>query len=79
MMVSCRLEPVEIISIRHPANSSMRSRYRLASAGNCRYAVAPVVEALQPWSALPYRCRRVESGLEDVFVSLMENARDNYS
>ncbi|MCX6906266.1 MAG: ABC transporter ATP-binding protein [Verrucomicrobia bacterium] len=32
----------------------------------------------QPWMAGPYRWQRVEAGLEDVFISLMETAKDNF-
>ena len=32
-----------------------------------------------PWMTGAYRWERIESGLEDVFISLMETARDNYS
>ena len=31
-----------------------------------------------PWMAGPYRWQRVEAGLEDVFISLMETAKDNF-
>jgi hypothetical protein len=34
MIVSARFDPVEIMSIRHCANSSTRARYRFASAGS---------------------------------------------
>ncbi|MGA2279892.1 MAG: ABC transporter ATP-binding protein [Verrucomicrobiota bacterium] len=32
-----------------------------------------------PWMTGAYRWRQIESGLEDVFVSLMETAKDNFS
>ena len=35
--------------------------------------------AVAPFSNPPYRGRAVESSLEDVFISLMETARDNFS
>ncbi len=35
--------------------------------------------ALAPWMQAPYRCRRIDSGLEDVFISLMQTAPDNFS
>lgn len=36
-------------------------------------------ESLAPWRTGPYRCEPVASGLEDVFISLMDRARDNFS
>jgi ABC-2 type transport system ATP-binding protein len=35
-------------------------------------------DSLAPAQAEPYRCRPVTPGLEDVFISLMETARDNF-
>lgn len=34
--------------------------------------------ALQPWMTNGYRIERIDSGLEDVFISLMEAARDHW-
>lgn len=34
--------------------------------------------ALRPWMSNGYHLARIESGLEDVFISLMETARDNW-
>lgn len=43
-------------------------------------ADAAVLEAsLAPWKAGPYRCERVAPGLEDVFIHLMDGARDNFA
>jgi ABC-2 type transport system ATP-binding protein len=36
-------------------------------------------ESAGPWMTGAYRWRQIESGLEDVFVSLMETAKDNFS
>ena len=36
-------------------------------------------ESAGPWMTGPYRWQHVESGLEDVFISLMETAKDNFS
>ncbi len=36
-------------------------------------------KALSRWRSDPYRCERVEPGLEDVFIHLMDNARDNFA
>ncbi|HTY86794.1 MAG TPA: ABC transporter ATP-binding protein [Candidatus Acidoferrum sp.] len=35
--------------------------------------------SITPWMSGAYRWDQIESGLEDVFISLMEAARDNYS
>jgi len=35
--------------------------------------------SLNPWMTGTYRWKQIESGLEDVFVSLMETAKDNFS
>jgi ABC-2 type transport system ATP-binding protein len=35
--------------------------------------------SLGPWMTGGYRWQQVESGLEDVFISLMESAKDNFS
>jgi len=34
--------------------------------------------SLAPWMRAPYRWQQVESGLEHVFISLMETAKDNF-
>jgi ABC-2 type transport system ATP-binding protein len=36
-------------------------------------------ESVSRWMAGAYRWKQIESGLEDVFISLMETARDNFS
>ena len=36
-------------------------------------------ESASPWMTGAYHWRQVESGLEDVFISLMETAKDNFS
>jgi ABC-2 type transport system ATP-binding protein len=36
-------------------------------------------ESVGPWMTGAYRWQQIESGLEDVFVSLMETAKDNFS
>jgi ABC-2 type transport system ATP-binding protein len=36
-------------------------------------------ESIGPWMTGAYRWEQIESGLEDVFISLMETARDNFS
>ena len=36
-------------------------------------------ESMSPWMTGAYRWERIESGLEDVFISLMETAKDNFS
>ena len=36
-------------------------------------------ESISSWMTSPYRWEQIESGLEDVFVSLMETAKDNFS
>jgi ABC-2 type transport system ATP-binding protein len=36
-------------------------------------------KSVSPWMTGAYRWKPVESGLEDVFISLMETARDNFS
>ena len=36
-------------------------------------------ESAGPWMTGAYRWQQIESGLEDVFVSLMETAKDNFS
>jgi ABC-2 type transport system ATP-binding protein len=38
----------------------------------------PLCDSLAPAQAEPYRCRPVTPGLEDVFISLMETAGDNF-
>ena len=35
--------------------------------------------SVTPWMTGAYRWEQIESGLEDVFISLMESARDNFS
>ncbi len=35
-------------------------------------------ESVSPWMAGAYHWEQIESGLEDVFISLMETARDNF-
>jgi ABC-2 type transport system ATP-binding protein len=34
--------------------------------------------SLTPWLSGDHRCERIESGLEDVFISLMQQSRDNF-
>jgi ABC-2 type transport system ATP-binding protein len=36
-------------------------------------------ESVSPWMAGDYRWTQISSGLEDVFISLMESAKDNFS
>jgi ABC-2 type transport system ATP-binding protein len=36
-------------------------------------------ESASPWMTGTYRWQQIESGLEDVFISLMETAKDNFS
>ena len=36
-------------------------------------------ENVSPWMTGAYRWQQIESGLEDVFISLMETAKDNFS
>ena len=36
-------------------------------------------ESLGPWMSGAYRWQQIKSGLEDVFISLMETAKDNFS
>jgi ABC-2 type transport system ATP-binding protein len=36
-------------------------------------------ESMNPWMTDAFRWEQIESGLEDVFISLMETARDNFS
>jgi ABC-2 type transport system ATP-binding protein len=40
---------------------------------------AQLRESVSPWMSGAYRWQQIESGLEDVFVSLMETAKDNFS
>ncbi|HLX96009.1 MAG TPA: ABC transporter ATP-binding protein [Verrucomicrobiae bacterium] len=40
---------------------------------------AQLRESVSPWMTGAYRWQQIESGLEDVFISLMETARDNFS
>ncbi len=40
---------------------------------------AQLRESVGPWMTGAYRWQQIESGLEDVFISLMETARDNFS
>jgi len=35
-------------------------------------------KAVEPWMKAPYRWKQVESSLEDVFISLMEQSQDNF-
>jgi len=35
--------------------------------------------ALEPWSREPFHCERVDPSLEDVFIHLMDGARDNFA
>jgi ABC-2 type transport system ATP-binding protein len=35
--------------------------------------------SIAPFQSAPYRWTRIESGLEDVFISLMETAKDNFT
>jgi ABC-2 type transport system ATP-binding protein len=39
---------------------------------------AQLESVLAEWQTGGYECKRVESGLEDVFISLMETAKDNF-
>ena len=36
-------------------------------------------ESVQPWMTNAHRWKPIEPGLEDVFISLMETAKDNFS
>jgi ABC-2 type transport system ATP-binding protein len=36
-------------------------------------------ESVSPWMTGAYRWQQIESGLEDVFISLMETAKDNFA
>jgi ABC-2 type transport system ATP-binding protein len=38
-----------------------------------------LISSLKPWTESPYRAQAIESGLEDVFIGLMDSARDNFS
>ena len=40
---------------------------------------AKLRESVSPWMTGAYRWEQIESGLEDVFISLMETAKDNFS
>ena len=40
---------------------------------------AALREAVAPWRVAPYTWQEVPCGLEDVFIHLMENAKDNFS
>jgi ABC-2 type transport system ATP-binding protein len=40
---------------------------------------AQLRESVSPWMTGAYRWQQIESGLEDVFISLMETAKDNFS
>jgi ABC-2 type transport system ATP-binding protein len=35
--------------------------------------------SVSPWMTDEYRWTQIQSGLEDVFISLMETAKDNFS
>ena len=35
--------------------------------------------SVAPWMTGAYRWEKIDSGLEDVFISLMETAKDNFS
>ena len=35
--------------------------------------------SVSPWMTGAFRWEKIESGLEDVFISLMETAKDNFS
>jgi ABC-2 type transport system ATP-binding protein len=37
-----------------------------------------LLESLSPARTSPYHCRSITAGLEDVFISLMDSARDNF-
>jgi ABC-2 type transport system ATP-binding protein len=58
------------------SNRSSRSARRCTSAGatrkNCARAWRPLITGDYHW-------KQIQSGLEDVFISLMETAKDNYS
>jgi ABC-2 type transport system ATP-binding protein len=40
---------------------------------------AQLRESVGPWMTGAYRWQQIKSGLEDVFISLMETAKDNFS
>jgi ABC-2 type transport system ATP-binding protein len=40
---------------------------------------AALRKSVGPWMTGAYRWQPIESGLEDVFISLMETAKDNFS
>jgi ABC-2 type transport system ATP-binding protein len=40
---------------------------------------AKLRDSLNPWMTGEYQWKPIESGLEDVFISLMETAKDNFS
>ena len=40
---------------------------------------AALRESVGPWMTSAYRWQQIESGLEDVFISLMDTAKDNFS
>ncbi len=40
---------------------------------------AKLSESVSPWMTGEYHWKQIESGLEDVFISLMETAKDNFS
>ena len=40
---------------------------------------AQLKKSVGPWMTGEYRWQQIESGLEDVFISLMETAKDNFS
>jgi ABC-2 type transport system ATP-binding protein len=39
---------------------------------------ASLEQAISPWRAPPYDWKQVRCGLEDVFIHLMERAKDNF-
>jgi ABC-2 type transport system ATP-binding protein len=40
---------------------------------------ASLRQCIEPFQKDPYRWQPIDSGLEDVFISLMETAKDNFS
>jgi ABC-2 type transport system ATP-binding protein len=41
--------------------------------------VAKLRDNISPWMTGEYHWQKIESGLEDVFISLMDTAKDNFS
>ena len=55
-----------------PVNLWLQNDQRRRDAENLRSSITP-------WRSGAYQWEQIESGLEDVFISLMETARDNFS